>query len=367
MMHFIDELKDYWIHIEDFMKKNIVMVVSHLGLGGSERVTTVIANSLINTGNEVTLIVFSSKHNEYVVDKRINVIKLPEWKLKVRNIIGQINEYKKTLKKLHPDYVIALTMYRYIFLSSTINKCNYILSERNDPSNHSFVDINIQKYLFKRAKMVVFQTPDAKNYYQKSGISNSVIIPNPIKSDLPDPYIGRREKKIIAFSRLTKQKNIPMLLRAFKKFSIQYPEYTLEIYGVGEMENELKRISADLEIADKVCFMGYSSNVHERIKTAEMFISSSDYEGISNSMIEAMAMGLPTICTDCPCGGARMMIEDGVNGLLISVGNEEALVDKMIYIVENPMIADSLGREAQKIRKKLSTNRIVAEWEKLLY
>lgn len=108
------------------------------------------------------------------------------------------------------------------------------------------------------------------------------------------------------------------------------------------------------------------SDVHERIKDAYMFVSSSDFEGLSNSMLEAMAMGIPTICTDCPCGGAKMVIENGINGLLTPVGDKDELSAAMQQVADNSQIAHNIGKEALKIRSKLSTDIIVGEWRKII-
>lgn len=125
------------------------------------------------------------------------------------------------------------------------------------------------------------------------------------------------------------------------------------------------------ENIEKICEENLSfhpavSDVHERIKDAYMFVSSSDFEGLSNSMLEAMAMGIPTICTDCPCGGARMVIENGVNGLLTPVGDKDKLSAAMQRVADNSQIAHNIGKEAQKIRSKLSTDIIVGEWRKII-
>lgn len=91
-------------------------------------------------------------------------------------------------------------------------------------------------------------------------------------------------------------------------------------------------------------------------------VSSSDYEGISNSMLEALAIGLPCICTDCPVGGAKMVIKNNINGILIPVGDQKALEQKMILLAENDELIEKLSQNAVKIRTKLSISNIADEW-----
>ena len=97
-----------------------------------------------------------------------------------------------------------------------------------------------------------------------------------------------------------------------------------------------------------------------------MFVSSSDYEGMSNSMLEAMAMGLPCVCTDCPAGGARAVIKDGENGLLTPVGDSHALYLAMKKIAENPGLANKLSQNSVKIRNKQSVDKIIKKWMELI-
>ena len=121
-----------------------------------------------------------------------------------------------------------------------------------------------------------------------------------------------------------------------------------------------------MSLEDKVVLKGFSNNVHKEIVNAMMYISSSDYEGISNSMLEAMAIGLPTICTDCPIGGARQVIKSQDNGILIPIGDVSALTNAMFKIVENKDFRDFLSTNAIKVRQIYDMENICREWEKVL-
>ena len=111
-------------------------------------------------------------------------------------------------------------------------------------------------------------------------------------------------------------------------------------------------------------FRGFSDNVKEEIIDSAMFVLSSDYEGISNSMIEALAMGIPVISTDCPGGGSRIYIENNVSGLLIPVGDKGALVDAMGKIAGNEEFAKQLSENSVKIRVNYGLSRIADKFLK---
>ena len=97
-----------------------------------------------------------------------------------------------------------------------------------------------------------------------------------------------------------------------------------------------------------------------------MYVSSSDYEGISNSMLEAMAIGMPVVCTDCPIGGAKATIKDGENGLLVPIKDADALYMGMKKVIEDKALADKLSHNAAKLRDELSLDKITDRWIELL-
>ena len=175
-------------------------------------------------------------------------------------------------------------------------------------------------------------------------------------------YSGERRKRFVVVGRLEPQKNHKLLLEAYKEVADKYKDYDLFLYGKGWLEQELSNLTDSLGLTGRVHFEGFCSDVQDQIKDATAYILSSDYEGISNSLLEAMAMGLPVISTDCPIGGSRMLITHMKNGLLIPVGDKKALVDAMCYMVENPEQAKRMSDEAQKVKDRFSIQRITEEW-----
>ena len=93
---------------------------------------------------------------------------------------------------------------------------------------------------------------------------------------------------------------------------------------------------------------------------------SSDYEGMPNSLMEALTLGLPCISTDCPCGGPRALIKDGINGILTEVGNVEMLAEKLLMIIENKELLNYLSENTQKYIKDIDPRKINKEWEEYI-
>jgi glycosyltransferase involved in cell wall biosynthesis len=349
------------------MKKYLFYTVS-LGGGGAERVLTIIANKFSREINvKVVIVSLLDVENEYSLSDSIKVIRMHGENL---NYISKIRLLRKILKSEKPDVLIAFMYFiaMQALLASMMLRIRVIVSERNDPkqeiAGRPIVGF-IRNFLYLFANRFVFQTYDALNYFPKYVRNKSVVIMNPIRENLPQPYSGVRRNEIVNFCRLSPQKNLFLLIDAFCEVHKIHSQYILSIFGNGELYSDLHLYIEKRGLSSCVFLNSSISDIHSRIRNSAMFVSSSNYEGISNSMIEAMALGLPTICTDCPCGGAAMMIENGINGFLVPVGNRELLVNAMLKIIENPSLSKSLSIEAIKIRKRLSIDVIINDWKKL--
>lgn len=353
--------------------KKIVFVIGSLGNGGAERVISVLANTFVKKF-EVTIVTLFEDKVEYELHENIKYTFLmkDETSTGVLRNIRRMHKLRVLLSNERPDCIISFLWAENIItiLSCLCTKQKLILCERNDPMhepvNQRMRTIRHILFRIRKDNYFVFQTEYAKKCFSKKIQEKSAIIFNPLKSDLPERYLGTRKKKIVCVARLVKEKNIAMLIRVFYRISNSYPEYQLYLYGRGKLENCLKKEVNDLSINKKVIFKGFSNNVHEEIKDAVMFILPSNYEGISNSMLEAMAIGIPTICTDCPAFGAREFIKNGVNGYLIARENEDELYKRMLEIIENTKLQEKFSENSYKIRYKLNPEVICAQWENFI-
>ena len=249
-----------------------------------------------------------------------------------------------------------------------------IFSERADPNRlmkHRYGKPFIEEY-YKRADYAVFQTYEAQKAYPGFIQKKSAVISNPVKDGLPEAYYGERNKTVVTFCRISLQKNLLLLVKAFAEFHKTHSDHTLKIIGdaVNEegrkVKNDLLRLIAELELENAVEFKPFSATVHEEILHDGMYINSSDYEGISNAMLEAMSIGMPVVCTDCPIGGAKQTITDGENGLLVPVGDAEKLAEAMCKIADDAEFARNLSVNAAKLREELSLENIAKKWMDIL-
>lgn len=352
--------------------KKIIFLCHGAGNGGAERVITTLANEFSKKNYQVFLITTNKDKNDYKINSKVQrnriISNMPN---SVLRTLDRLRKLRKLFKHIKPDYIVSFSAIPNMqaIISNIGLKSKLIISERTDPSKYPASKIGrmLRTILYPIADQIVFQTKDAQDFFQNNIKRKSKIIPNPIRDDLPKNYTGIREKVIVGIGSLGKQKNWQMALNASKIFFQNYPDYQLHIYGEGPERDSLqKKINCDEILKNRVILKGFHADAVEQMAKATMFISSSNYEGISNSMLEALAVGTPTICTDCPVGGARMVIDSGINGILVPVGDYQALASEMISIVKDPEYAKSLSQNAQDIKTKLQLSTIVTEWENLM-
>lgn len=351
------------------MMKQVVFVTANLTNGGAERVTAVLADALSRDGVAVTVAFMKDACCVYPLQNAVKQTHLFEKGGKLTKIIRKIANLRRFMKAQPDATFVAMLSFEtlYTFIAALGLKINVVYSLRNDPASmKGAVDKFIMRVIYPRARRIVFQTADARDFFPESIREKGVVIPNPISDGLPAPYTGVRKKEFVSVGRLAAQKNYPMLLRAFRAVHDACPDWRLRIFGKGDLEDELKALAEGLGLRECVAFAGFSDHVVDEMNQSGCFVLSSDYEGISNAMLEALAMGVPCIVTDCPVGGARMFIEHGVNGLLCPVGDTEALTQAMLGVIRDPEAAKKRAERALSIRETLAPDAIARAWKEVL-
>lgn len=347
----------------------ILFTVGNLKKGGAERVIANLSNSFIND-NEVIIVLTTIEEIEYNLNNKIKVYRLDKENISKNFIIKnykRLSGLKKIINNEKPDIMISFLpepSYRLMLVKP--KNIPAIISVRNDPAKeyNTFFKKIIMKVLYDRADGFVFQTLGAKKFFPKKIQKKSVIIANPIKDEfLCKRYEGVREKNIVSVGRITEQKNQKLLIDAFCEINKKYNDYSLKIYGTGNLENDLKTYVSTLEKKDKIYFMGKVNNIKEEIFKSTLFVLSSNYEGMPNSLMEAMAMGIPCISSNCSSGGPAFLFDNEKNGLLFEVNNKEDLIEKMEKILSNDSLANKLGKNGNEFAKKFKINEIVFQWK----
>lgn len=346
-------------------KCDAIFVSNTLAKGGAARVISVLAREFSQRGLRIGVAVFNDFDGEYLLPASVSKEYGPSGNGTVTKI-KRIAWLRKIAKRNPKATIIA---FEYFVNMQTIIACTglpnrVVISERNDPARVGNNLAWLREHLYRHADMLVCQTEDAANYFSDK-VKKCVIL-NPIKEGLPEPYEGERRHAVVTFCRLEKQKNLDMLIHAFADFVKDHSDYTLEIYGDGTEHDHLLALIQELGLSGKAFIFPGRSDVHEVVRDAAMFVLPSNYEGLSNSMLEAMAIGLPVICTDCPCGGARMVIRDGENGYLVPVNAVDSLRLAMDTLATSAELSQRLASRAVEVREELDCDSIVGEWSKTL-
>lgn len=348
----------------------ILFAIDTLGKGGAERVITNLANYFIKE-NDVSIMTLRNVPIAYELNSKINIVNIQEegnYNNKIIREIKNIKRIKDEIEKYSPDVIItflpAIT-YR-LMIANIVNKKKVIISVRNDPKIEyaNILKKILMKILYTRADGFVFQTEEAKSFFSKKIQIKSEIIPNPInESFIEKPYEGERKKEIVSVGRLESQKNHKMLIKAFSKISETYKDYKLVIYGEGNERENLENLITNLNLNNRVLLQGKVDDIKGKIYDASVFVLSSDYEGMPNALMEAMALGMPVISTNCPCGGPRFLIKNNENGILVPVKDEEKMKGAIEKVLEDKDFANNISKNASKISIDLNPKKINEKWE----
>ena len=355
------------------MGKELIVVTTQLGNDGAERVLSILMNEWVKSDIKIYVIQVDPEDfkQSYKLSEEIEVINFKsKFKnrsiLRAQKVIMLTNFLNKHKNATVLSFINRSTL--LLYLCRRFVKNRIVFSERNNPQLKPPQKKlrNLRDQAFCAADACVFQTNEAKALFPPKAQEHGTVIINPINPNLPEKWTGERRKVVVNASRITPQKNIPMLIRAFEKFHYDFPEYTLDVYGQGEDEEKVRAMIETLGLSNYVRLCGFAENLHEQMKDASMYVCSSDYEGIPNSVLEAMALGIPTISTDCPVGGAREVI-DGKNGMLVPVGDDEKLSIAMKKIASDKEFAKTLSENAYKIRDIYPIDKIAKIWLDVLF
>lgn len=347
------------------MRNRIAFFVYELGGGGAERTAVVLANSFAERGKEVFVFSGPPKDNEYQLNKNIERVEL----YNNHSFLKDTITLRRYLNIYNIDVCIAVGIYPNLVASfaNVLLKTRVIIYEQNAPKEDKLSRKTklLRKILYRHADFYVFQTKEERDFYCKNIRERSKVIYNPLIDQLPKRVCTKKE--IVAIGRLRPQKNYKLMIDAFSMIHPKHTDYVLRVYGKGTDEEILKKYVKDHGLENNVVFEGFTLDVHDAIKSSDIYVLSSDYEGMPNTLMEAMGMGFPVVSTDCAGGGPRTLIKDGENGLLVPVGDAVKFADAILKYIDNPLLKESCAKNATKIYDECGIDVIMNHWESLLY
>ena len=376
------------------MSKTVNKIMFHLnsmGRGGAERVVSLLAGQFAEDNYRVVIATEWQDEDEYPISDKVRRLHVglnekQEQASGLSKQIYRVTNLRKAIKEEKPDVIFSFCVkanYRAT-MATTGMKVPVIVSVRSDPKV-SYVGKKreiVNKLFLNKAAGCVFQTEEAQSFFDDVLQKKSTIICNPVNEKFLNAVRKTPAKKIVCIGRLVKLKNQILLIKAFERILKQYPEYQLYFYGdcseddckeeLLEYVNRTEVImpvekqeitGKSIALRDVVHFMGISNMLESDIADAAMFVLPSNYEGMPNALMESMTLGIPSISTDCPCGGSRYWIEHMKNGQLFPVGDEDALEQAILFYIENPEKAEEMGREGREKLKSATLDKVYVQWK----
>ena len=352
----------------------VLFLSGNLCDGGAQRVISVVASSLAEKGHDVSLLLFSRNEKEYPISENVKITAIRESYEEYSKVssLGRLKFVRRFLKELKPDVAVGFLEGGYaLYLSSWGLKFKKIASTRIDPQilmKQKGLRAKINRRWLRVADALVVQTESQKHRLPCKIRKNSVVIANPVSDKALNIQKESYDecRNFVMAGRLSNQKNYPMVFRAMSMVKEKYPDIHVDIFGKGIQQPTLEAQISEMELEDNITLRGWSQNTLEEYLNHDAYILSSNSEGLPNSLMEAMAIGLPCISTDCNTGPADL-ITDGENGFLIPTDDHEALAKRMTELIEmSPEERARLGKNARKTMIENFNSQIIAKkWEEL--
>lgn len=346
----------------------VIFVIDHLEYGGAQKMLTFVANHLDKERYVVAIYLKNGKSKKfYHINENVEIIYGKKRKTRYIRRFQEIIDLISGLKRYKPEIIISfLNVPNFISsISGFLCRVPVIISERGDPGRNATLVDKAIRHIECISNGAVFQTDGARRQYPKVLAKKGTIIPNPVVKSTQKNYIFNPNYKKIAFVARFEmiQKRQDIMLYAFSEVVSRYPDIKLYFYGDGPDETKCKNMAHELNISNNIEFCGRVERPIDQMLDAYMFVLTSDYEGIPNSLIEAMSLGVPVVATDCTPGGAALLINNKNNGILVPRGSAHEVAKAMTYLLDNPSQAEKYGENARKVIEKYSEEKIIKMWD----
>jgi GalNAc-alpha-(1->4)-GalNAc-alpha-(1->3)-diNAcBac-PP-undecaprenol alpha-1,4-N-acetyl-D-galactosaminyltransferase len=355
----------------------IACIIHSLDGGGAERVIASLASRLAARHHAVTLITLDDGARErHAVDRGVARRRL-DLMSESRGLFAKIVQTRRRVKALRdaiveaaPDAVLSFCDRTNVLVMMATRNLGIpvVISERSDPLQQNLG--TAWEYLrdrsYPRATAMVALTETSAWYLRKRFGSTVDVIPSAV--DIPpltsDRALATRQRRIIGVGRLEREKGFDRLVDAFAKIAGNCPGWSLRILGEGSMRGSLERRIDHHQLADRIELRGWVRPVWEELAASTIFALPSRYEGFPSALLEAMAVGVPSVAVDCE-SGPRSVINNRRCGLLVpdSVG---ALADGIDQLIKDDSRRETLGAGGKDVVARFSWDSMVDAYEGVL-
>jgi glycosyltransferase involved in cell wall biosynthesis len=367
----------------------VSFIINEMGGGGAERAVALLAGYLAGQGVAVQVITVQESVDAYQLDPRIQRRTLRSGRLsrgagKVLGLPVQAAELARALRGWRPDVAVSFLPRSNIVhvMTRWFGNRNPVLVTEQAFSSERYRTGQLQdrvmrwliRTFYPRADAVLPSSLGVQGGLRPFGVEpeRMRVVYNPIdvgeiQRSAQEPvegFNGDGVPTIITVGRHVEQKDHHTLLRAFAEVR-RRTAVRLVLLGQGPLRPELEGLAAELGIQDSVLFAGWQSNPFAWLARSDLFVLSSRFEGFGNVLVEAMACGLPVVSTDC-CSGPREILRDGEDGLLVPVGDVDALAGAMLRVLQDRPLRERLARRSLERASDFDISIIGAEYQEVL-
>ena len=362
---------------------DILMVVSHLGAGGTQRVVCALANSWSQAGYRVGIVSRQPGiESAFPLDAAVEQICLPD-RLGSRRLLYVITAFKVVrwallfralVKRSGCPVVLSFirsTNVCVVLACLRLRDTQVIVSERNDPERQDLGRSApfwnwLSRHLYRHADVVTANNRGALSameaYVPREKLA---FAPNPLSVPSTRTAVSFQGPTVLAVGRLVPQKAYDALLAAFAKVAEEEPAWQLCILGGGPLHRELEEQAERLDLGRRVSWAGHVADPFPYYQSADVFVMSSRYEGTPNALLEAMSCGLAVVVTDASPGPLEL-VEDGVTGLVVPVDDAAALASALLRLIRDPDLRHRLGGQARTRVAEFQPAQAIAVWNSIV-
>lgn len=360
-------------------------------LAGTERVLVDKMNYLASQGHQVCIVTYEQGNHSLAFDMHPSVkhvdlntrfFTLSRYNIFYRFVkVYQMKAFfqrnlRKVIEDFNPD-IISCTTYSLKIAGNILKVKNgaKVILESHVTMDSLFKAFDYKMWIMRKVAyllidkrylatvkrfdaFVVLTKNDAAKWRQ---FVSPVVIPNPVIIDEKWNCDGNVYKRILSAGRLTYQKGYDLLINAYKIVVDTFPEWHLDIYGTGELKEQLSLQINQLGLTENITIEEPVKDIKAQYVKSDFYVMSSRFEGFGMVLVEAMSCGLPCVSFDCPDGPSEV-ISDGKDGLLASNGDVDDLAAKMIWMISHKTERRKMGINAAQSAKKYDINSVMLMW-----